>query len=88
GALVHVAGGQDLTLNEINDVGQTVKERLDSQAQVIWGARVKDELEGKLQVISIVTGVESPYILGDVEEEQNTEVSGDVNDLGLEVMEQ
>ncbi|MFB6191510.1 MAG: cell division protein FtsZ [Candidatus Nanohaloarchaea archaeon] len=88
GALVHVAGGQDLTLNEINDVGQTVKDRLDSQAQVIWGARVKDELEGKLQVISIVTGVESPYILGDVEEQNETDVSGDVNDLGLEVMEQ
>ncbi len=87
GALLHVAGGEDLTLNEINEVGQHVKSKLDNNAQTIWGARVKDELQGKLQVISIITGVESPYILGDVEEEQETEVTGDVNDLGLEVME-
>ena len=86
GALLHVAGGTDLTLNEINEVGQHVKSKLDNNAQTIWGARVKDELQGTLQVISIITGVESPYILGDVEEEQETEVSGDVNDLGLEVM--
>ena len=87
GALLHVAGGEDLTLNEINEVGQHVKSKLDNNAQTIWGARVKDELQGKLQVISIITGVESPYILGDVEEEKETEVTGDVNDLGLEVME-
>ncbi len=85
GALMHVAGGSDLTLNEINEVGQTVKERLDAQAQVIWGARVKEELQGKLQVISIVTGVESPYVLGDVDESSDTEVS-DVDDLDLEVI--
>ncbi len=87
GALMHVAGGTDLTLNEINDVGQHVKTRLDNHAQVIWGARVEEELDGKLQVISIITGVESPYVLGEVEEEQETEVSGDVNDLGIEVIE-
>jgi cell division protein FtsZ len=88
GALLHVAGGEDLTLNEINDVGQRVKDKLDKQAQVIWGARIKDQLQGKLQVISIVTGVESPYVLGDLDEEkeEETEVKGDVNDLGLEVM--
>ena len=88
GALLHVAGGEDLTLNEINSVGQRVKQKLDKQAQVIWGARIKDDLKGKLQVISIVTGVESPYVLGDLEDEDQseTEVTGDVNDLGLEVM--
>jgi cell division protein FtsZ len=86
GALLHVAGGEDLTLNEINEVGQHVKSKLDNNAQTIWGARVKDELQGKIQVISIITGVESPYVLGDVEEEDETEVKGDVNDLGLEVM--
>lgn len=86
GALLHVAGGNDLTLNEINEVGQHVKTKLDNQAQTIWGARVKDSLEGKIQVISIITGVESPYVLGDIDESEETEVKGDVNDLGLEVM--
>jgi cell division protein FtsZ len=87
GALLHVAGGEDLTLNEINDVGQQVTDKLDSQAQVIWGARIRDDLEGRMQVISIITGVKSPYVLGELEEEEESEVTGDVNDLGLEIVE-
>jgi cell division protein FtsZ len=87
GALLHVAGGEDLTLNEINDVGQRVTDKLNSQAQVIWGARIKEDLQGKLQVISIITGVKSPYVLGEIDEEEESEVTGDVEDLGLEIVE-
>jgi len=86
GALLHVAGGSDLTLNEINDVGQQVTNKLNSQAQVIWGARIRDDLKGKMQVISIITGVKSPYVLGEIDEQEETEVTGDVNDLGLEII--
>jgi len=87
GALLHVEGGQDLSLNEINDIGQTVIGKLDPQAQVIWGARLNDELQGKVQVISIITGVESPYVLSQVEDEQEAEVS-EMDDLGLKVIKQ
>jgi cell division protein FtsZ len=87
GALLHVAGGEDLTLNEINDVGQRVTGKLNSQAQVIWGARIREDLQGKLQVISIITGVKSPYVLGEIDEEEESEVTGDVEDLGLEIVE-
>lgn len=87
GALLHVAGGEDLTLNEINDVGQKVTDKLNKQAQVIWGARIKEDLKGKMQVISIITGVKSPYVLGEIDEEEESEVTGDVEDLGLEIME-
>ena len=86
GALLHIAGGEDLTLNEINDVGQMVTDKLEKRAQVIWGARIRDDLHGKLQVISIITGVKSPYVLGELDEEDESEVTGDVEDLGLEVM--
>ena len=86
GALLHVAGGEDLTLNEINEVGQHVKTKLDSQAQTIWGARVREDLQGKIQVISIITGVKSPYVLGELDEEEESEVTGDVEDLGLELV--
>ncbi|MFB6116157.1 MAG: cell division protein FtsZ [Candidatus Nanosalina sp.] len=86
GALLHVAGGEELTLNEINEVGQHVKEKLDNQAQTIWGARVREDLQGKIQVISIITGVKSPYVLGELDEEEESEVTGDVEDLGLELV--
>jgi cell division protein FtsZ len=70
GALVHITGGPDLRLDEVNLIGETISSHLDPQAQVFWGARILPEFEGKVQVISIVTGVKSPYILGPVAYEQ------------------
>jgi cell division protein FtsZ len=66
GALVHITGGPDLKLDEVNMIGETVAQHLDSQAQVFWGARILPEFEGRVQVIVIITGVKSPYILGPV----------------------
>ncbi len=70
GALVHITGGPDLRLDEVNMIGETVGQHLDPQAQVFWGARILPEFEGKVQVIAIITGVKSPYILGPVSYEQ------------------
>jgi cell division protein FtsZ len=64
GALVHITGGPDLRLDEVNAIGETVGQHLDPSAQVFWGARILPEFEGRVQVISIITGVKSPYILG------------------------
>jgi len=70
GALIHITGGPDLRLDEVNMIGETVAQNLDPAAQVFWGARILPEFEGKVQVISIITGVKSPYILGPVSYER------------------
>ncbi len=67
GALIHIEGGPDLTLDEVNRIGELVTENLDDDANVIWGARVNDNMKGKLVVMTIVTGVNSPWILGKVD---------------------
>ena len=64
GALIHVEGGPDMTLDEINRIGELVTDSLDPDANVIWGARVNDQMKGKLTVMTIITGVKSPWILG------------------------
>ncbi len=64
GALIHVVGGPDMTLDEINRIGELVTETLDEDANVIWGARVKDDMKGKVMVMTIITGVKSPWIVG------------------------
>lgn len=64
GALIHITGGDDLTLDEVSKVGELVTEALDPDANVIWGARIDNAMKGKLRVMTIITGVNSPYILG------------------------
>jgi cell division protein FtsZ len=70
GALVHVICGPDCTLAEINEAGEIISKRLSPESQVIWGARVTPEYNGKVQVIAIITGVKSPYLLGPVEKQE------------------
>lgn len=64
GALIHVTGGPDMTLSQVTEAGELISDALDSSAQIIWGARVDPALEDKIQVMTIVTGVQSPNIIG------------------------
>jgi len=64
GALIHITGGDDLLLDEVNQIGEMITEALDADANVIWGARIDESMNGKLRVMCIITGVKSPYILG------------------------
>ena len=86
GALIQIIGGPDLKLEEVNEIGEAVAKHLAPEAQTIWGARILDEYEGKVQVITIVTGVKSPYILGPITQKKEGEVQTEVSQsLGIEV---
>jgi cell division protein FtsZ len=85
--LIQVIGGNDMKLDEINRIGEIVQSQLDPNAQVIWGARILPEYEGKIQVISIITGVKSPYILGPIAEKSAATGRGKISsDLGIEII--
>ncbi|RME30874.1 cell division protein FtsZ [Candidatus Woesearchaeota archaeon] len=64
GALINVAGGADMTLEEARRVVETVSTRLDEDARIIWGAQISEDLSGTIRVMLIVTGVRSSQIIG------------------------
>jgi cell division protein FtsZ len=64
GALIHITGGNDLTLVETTRVASLITERMDPNAMVIWGARVDPNLTGALRIMLLITGVKSPQVLG------------------------
>jgi cell division protein FtsZ len=76
GGLVHITGGPDMTLREANDVATMITDRLDSDANVIWGARIQDDYKGKLRVMAIMTGVEGGNILGNSAAQQSAHPEG------------
>lgn len=73
-ALVHFTMGPDVKLEEINRAMEEVNRRLGTRSEVIWGARIDEELEGYVRVMVIMTGVRSPYIYGSQEalQEENS----------------
>lgn len=87
GAIIHIAGGDDLTLDEVSKVGKLVTESLDRDANVIWGARISKEMQGKLRVMTIITGVNSPYILGKVDHKRPSPEAIHVSkELGIDLI--
>ncbi|HPA07524.1 MAG: cell division protein FtsZ [Methanomicrobiales archaeon] len=64
GSLIHITGGSDLTLQDAEEIATSLTYELDPHADVIWGARVRNDMEGKVRVMAIMTGVQSGKILG------------------------
>lgn len=64
GALINVAGGEDMTLDEARRVVDSVAQHLDPEAKIIWGAQIYKDLKRTLRVMLVITGVKSDQILG------------------------
>lgn len=64
GALINVCGGPDMTLQEAKTVVETVSQKLDENARVIWGAQISEDLQRTIRAMLIVTGVKSSQIFG------------------------
>ena len=85
GALIHITCGPDLKLEEFDVIGRTVSENLNQDAQVIIGARISKDFLGKIRVITIMTGVKSPYVVGRNYREEPAHMSREMSDLGIDI---
>lgn len=85
GALIHITCGPDMKLEEFDLIGKTVSENLSPEAQVIIGARISKEFVGRVRVITIMTGVKSPYVLGkEIESESMQQKQREMSELGID----
>lgn len=68
GALIHVIGGPNMKLLDTTEAAKrlTTGLKLDPDANVIWGIRVKEDMPAdKIEVTAIFNGIKSPQILGE-----------------------
>lgn len=84
GALINVAGGSDMTLDEARQVVEDVSEKLADDARIIWGAQIYKDLEKTIKVMLIVTGVKSSQILGTTRGVGDSKKKEIENELGIE----
>ena len=84
GALINVAGGPDMTLDEARKVVETISSKLDEDARIIWGAQISEDLENTIRTMLIVTGVSSPQILGPKKPTSTKRKKEIENELGIE----
>jgi len=59
GLLINVTGGPDMTLFEVDEAANRIREEVDSDANIIFGATFDDTLEGQMRVSIVSTGIEA-----------------------------
>jgi cell division protein FtsZ len=59
GLLINITGGEDLTLFEVDQAANRIREEVDEEANVIFGSAVDETLEGRIRVSVVATGIDS-----------------------------
>jgi len=62
GVLIHVSGGEDLTLEEVYRSGEIVTRAISPKSKIVWGAKINPEMQGSAHVFVCLTGVESAFL--------------------------
>lgn len=57
GVLINITGGTDITLPELDEAANTIKEEVGDDANIIFGSSFDDTLSGKIRVSIVVTGI-------------------------------
>ena len=57
--LINVTGGLDMTLFEVDEALNRVREEVDPDANIIFGSTFNDAMEGKMRVSVVATGIEA-----------------------------
>ena len=63
GVLINITGGYDLTLFELDEAANRIREEVDPDANIIVGSTLDTELEGKMRVSVVATGIEAEETL-------------------------
>ena len=59
GVLINVTGGDDITLHEVDQAVNRIKEEHDENANQIWGVTTDNNYNGKFKISVISTGIDS-----------------------------
>jgi cell division protein FtsZ len=59
GLLINITGGEDLTLFEVDEAANRIRQEVDEEANVIFGSAVDETLTGRIRVSVVATGIES-----------------------------
>jgi cell division protein FtsZ len=76
GVLINITGGMDMTLFEVDEAANRVREEVDPDANIIFGSTFDEKMQGRIRVSVVATGIEQ-------EGRQNKTKTPDMSGLNL-----
>jgi cell division protein FtsZ len=58
GVLINITGGLDMTLFEVDEAANRVREEVDSNANIIFGSTFDEKLQGRMRISVVATGID------------------------------
>jgi cell division protein FtsZ len=62
GVIVSITGGEDMRLMEVDEAANHIRELVDPDANIIWGSAFNENLNGKIRVSVVATGIDNDGI--------------------------
>ena len=59
GVLINITGGPDMTLFEVDEAANRIREEVDADANIIFGSTFDEKLEGMMRVSIVATGIDA-----------------------------
>jgi cell division protein FtsZ len=66
GVLINITGAHDLTLFELDEAANRIREEVDPDANIIVGSTLDTEMEGKMRVSVVATGIDASDVNTDM----------------------
>jgi len=63
GVIISIIGGEDMKLLEVDEAANHIRELVDADANIIWGSAFNPELDGKIRVSVVATGIEQSAVV-------------------------
>ena len=67
GVLINITGGYDLTLFELDEAANRIREKVDPEANIIVGSTLDPEMEGAIRVSVVATGIDVAADAADID---------------------
>ncbi len=66
GVLINITGSHDLTLFELDEAANRIREEVDPDANIIVGSTLDTEMEGRMRVSVVATGIDASDVNTDI----------------------
>src|SRR5260370_580422 len=65
GVLINITGGTDMTLFEVDEAANRIREEVDPDANIIFGSTFDEKLAGRMRISVVATGIEAVELAQD-----------------------
>src|SRR3569833_4117636 len=62
GVIISITGGEDMRLMAVDEAASHIKELVDPDANIIWGSAFNNDLQGKIRVSVVATGIDAEAV--------------------------